>query len=139
MELLVERQGGLCPICQVAAAEHVDHDHFTGDVRGILCAGCNTGMGQLRDDPWVVRRAIEYLTGGLFGLLLDDDGCYEVAVVRTRRSEGAVEPGGSWGGPAQTIWRFCMPRPRGILRTRGRRTWWSRMRSRPRCGFPCWI
>ncbi|GAA0369451.1 endonuclease VII domain-containing protein [Actinoallomurus spadix] len=63
-------------------------------MRGILCADCNTGMGQLRDDPWVVRRAIEYLTGGLSGLRLTEDGNYEVAVVRPRRSdEVVVDPG----------------------------------------------
>jgi hypothetical protein len=89
---LVERQGGVCPICRGPAPVHVDHDHVTGAVRRILCADCNTGMGQLRDDPWVVRRAIEYLTGGLSGLRLTEDGGYEVAVVR-QRSEKAVDPG----------------------------------------------
>src|SRR4051794_1976907 len=89
-ERLVQRQGGICPICRSAAPAHVDHDHVTGVVRGILCADCNTGMGQLRDDPWVVRRAIEYLTGGLSGLRLTEDGGYEVAVVRPRRSGDAV-------------------------------------------------
>lgn len=97
VERLVERQGGVCPICRAAAAEHVDHDHVTGDVRGILCADCNTGMGQLRDDPWVVRRAIEYLTGGLSGLRPADGGGYEVAVVRPRRSGESVDPGGDLG------------------------------------------
>jgi hypothetical protein len=77
----------------------VDHDHVTGAVRGILCAGCNTGMGQLRDDPWVLRRAIEYLTGGLSGLRLAADGGYEVAVVRPRRpGQETVDAG----------WEFAM-------------------------------
>ncbi|WP_460349056.1 endonuclease VII domain-containing protein [Actinoallomurus acanthiterrae] len=97
VERLIERQGGVCPICRTAAAVHVDHDHVTSDVRGILCADCNTGMGQLRDDPWVVRRAIEYLTGGLSGLLLTEDGGYEVAVVRPRRSGEMVDPGWELG------------------------------------------
>jgi Recombination endonuclease VII len=91
-ERLVQRQGGVCPVCRAVAPAHVDHDHVTGAVRGILCADCNSGMGQLRDDPWVVRRAIEYLTGGLSGLRLTEDGGYEVTVVR-QRSEKAVDPG----------------------------------------------
>ncbi|MFL6056858.1 MAG: endonuclease VII domain-containing protein [Actinoallomurus sp.] len=93
VERLIERQGGVCPICRSAAPVHVDRDHVTGAVRGILCADCNTGMGQLRDDPWVVRRAIEYLTGGLSGLRLTEDGGYVVAVVRPRPSAETVDPG----------------------------------------------
>jgi hypothetical protein len=58
----------MCPICRRAPAVHVDHDHVTLAIRGVLCADCNTGMGQMRDNSWVLRRAIEYLTGGLYGL-----------------------------------------------------------------------
>jgi Recombination endonuclease VII len=97
VERLMERQGGICSICREAAPAHVDHDHVTGAVRGILCADCNAGMGRLRDDPWVIRRAIEYLTGGLAGLRMTAHGAYEVAVVRPRRSGGSVDPGWELG------------------------------------------
>ncbi|MDN3355221.1 hypothetical protein [Actinomadura sp. DC4] len=50
-------------------------------------------MGQLRDDPWVLRRAIGYLTGGLFGLSRTGGGDYDVTVVRPRRDGPAVDPG----------------------------------------------
>ncbi|WP_242910338.1 endonuclease VII domain-containing protein [Actinomadura terrae] len=54
-------QGGLCAVCSDVPAEHVDHDHATGVVRGMACGGCNTGMGQLDDDPVSLRRAADYL------------------------------------------------------------------------------
>jgi hypothetical protein len=58
-------------------------------------------MGQLRDDSWILRRAIEYLTGGLMGLRRDDGGRLEVAVVRPRTGPPGVDPGwdvGAIGG-----------------------------------------
>lgn len=42
---------------------HVDHDHETDAVRGLLCHHCNTGIGLLRDSPDVLRAAISYLEG----------------------------------------------------------------------------
>ncbi|WP_130876984.1 endonuclease VII domain-containing protein [Streptomyces syringium] len=60
---LVKRQGGVCVICLVAPAEHVDHDHETGKVRGVLCFNCNSALGKLRDDRGAMRRAIAYLEG----------------------------------------------------------------------------
>ncbi|GAA0580691.1 hypothetical protein GCM10009546_48920 [Actinomadura livida] len=62
---MLNMQVGLCAVCFDFPAKHVDHDHDSGAVRGIACHGCNTGMGQLCDDPVVLRRAADYLTGGL--------------------------------------------------------------------------
>jgi hypothetical protein len=58
---LLADQGLLCPICLERPAVHVDHDHSTGKVRGILCEMCNGGLGQFRDNPETIRSAIEYL------------------------------------------------------------------------------
>ena len=40
---------------------HLDHDHSTGKVRGILCQNCNVAIGLLRDNPDLLRAAAEYL------------------------------------------------------------------------------
>lgn len=40
---------------------HVDHDHQTSLIRGILCSNCNTGIGQLGDDLRGLQRAVAYL------------------------------------------------------------------------------
>lgn len=40
---------------------HADHDHFTGQFRGLLCRDCNMGIGFLKDDPTILRRARQYL------------------------------------------------------------------------------
>jgi hypothetical protein len=49
-------QGGADPL-----SFHVDHSHKTGEVRGLLCAGCNKGVGLLTDSPERCRQAWEYL------------------------------------------------------------------------------
>ncbi|SFF46060.1 Recombination endonuclease VII [Blastococcus tunisiensis] len=58
---MLRDQDGLCAICRVAPAVHVDHDHETGAVRALLCFNCNGGLGQFRDDPDVLRAAADYV------------------------------------------------------------------------------
>ena len=61
VEWIKLRQGGVCAICQTNEPVHVDHDHVTGLVRGILCFNCNRGLGKLGDDPDLLRKALAYL------------------------------------------------------------------------------
>ena len=58
---LLEAQGGLCAVCRAAPAAHVDHDHATGVVRGLLCVNCNGGLGRFEDEPVVLRSAADYV------------------------------------------------------------------------------
>lgn len=43
-------------------AEHIDHDHKSGRVRGILCGGCNTALGKLGDDIAGLGAALHYVS-----------------------------------------------------------------------------
>ena len=40
---------------------HLDHNHKTGKVRGVLCSNCNIGIGNLKHDIKILRKAIQYL------------------------------------------------------------------------------
>lgn len=63
VERMLAAQGGVCAICGRAGPEHVDHDHVTGGVRGILCFNCNGGLGHFRDNVEYLTKAITYLRG----------------------------------------------------------------------------
>jgi Recombination endonuclease VII len=55
-------QNGKCRIClKTTRYFHIDHDHITGRVRGLLCARCNIALGLFRDNPRILRNAIKYL------------------------------------------------------------------------------
>ena len=61
---LVEDSNNLCMICKSPPGHkslHIDHDHKTGKVRGLLCHGCNTAIGLMKDDINILIKAIEYL------------------------------------------------------------------------------
>lgn len=59
---ILDAQGGVCAVCRTTPKTfHVDHSHATGVVRGLLCGGCNTGLGHLRDDPNIAGAAALYL------------------------------------------------------------------------------
>lgn len=67
MNELYEKQDSKCAICRVDLLKPVvDHNHETGEVRGLLCASCNTGLGQFEDDPKIVLEAYFYLRRHLY-------------------------------------------------------------------------
>src|SRR5258706_10414023 len=68
---MLAAQGGVCAICggpprgvgSRTGVFHVDHDHVTGAVRGLLCGPCNSGIAYLGENPDTVDTAAAYLRG----------------------------------------------------------------------------
>jgi len=65
---MVARQKGLCAICGLPPIGqrgkdmlHVDHDHDTGVVRGLLCHMCNKALGLFKDRSGNLWMAHKYL------------------------------------------------------------------------------
>jgi len=69
-ETMLSKQSNSCAICGISQSEcdylfHVDHDHKTGKVRGLLCRQCNYGLGCFKDTISNFINAIKYL-GGIY-------------------------------------------------------------------------
>ena len=66
-EAMLVAQGHACGICRTKKpggrynSWNIDHCHDTGVVRGLLCWECNIGIGKLKDDAHLLRRAIQWL------------------------------------------------------------------------------
>lgn len=76
---LIARQGGdVCAICgkpcSSGKALALDHDHETGQFRGLLCANCNRAIGQLQDSVEIVESALAYLKKWKGGHAGTDEG-----------------------------------------------------------------
>lgn len=69
MQIVAENQNHACAICGSPGSFegsrnetfHLDHDHVTGKIRGLLCRSCNLGLGFFKDSAINLSRAIEYL------------------------------------------------------------------------------
>lgn len=62
---LWNKQRGMCGICMKKLVEdrstHIDHNHISGHVRGLLCHHCNTALGLFKEDAITLRAAISYM------------------------------------------------------------------------------
>lgn len=64
---LFNKQHGCCAICGVHQSQlkrrlHIDHDHQTGEIRGLLCMKCNRALGYFGDSVEHMTTAIQYLS-----------------------------------------------------------------------------
>ena len=62
--ILLHLQGSACAICKTPdnGKLYIDHDHATGNIRGLLCNRCNAGLGMFKDSSTVLLLAISYLS-----------------------------------------------------------------------------
>ena len=62
---LLDEQGWVCWICGDHPPRNkklaIDHDHETGEIRGLLCLRCNALLGRARDNKYILQSAINYL------------------------------------------------------------------------------
>jgi len=86
-EALLKQNGG-CAICEEMLPDllvynnrrrgyAIDHNHETGEFRGVLCLKCNSMLGMSRDDQKLLKKAAAYL---------EERGSYHNAAVA--RSKG---------------------------------------------------
>lgn len=99
---MFEAQGGACAICKKALVRQtddarpmlgqpadnvgrVDHCHETNSVRGILCFGCNVGLGKFRDDEELMLTAVRYLRASRAT-------AHAISRAQTRSLQGEIGP-----------------------------------------------
>ena len=79
---MLDAQGGVCAICNQKCKKRlsVDHDHITGEIRGLLCRRCNLVLGEMLDSVELMSSAIQYLRRHGHGeALCPQEACAEAA------------------------------------------------------------
>ncbi len=59
--LIKDNQNSKCKICKEESLLVVDHNHYTGEVRGLLCRNCNSALGLFKDSKEILLNAFDYL------------------------------------------------------------------------------
>ena len=90
---LLEAQEYRCAICKERLGDnprdrHLDHDHSSGWIRGILCPGCNHGIGQFKEDIVRMQEAIEYLVSNATPTEFSIIAVRALLSMRYRKNEG---------------------------------------------------
>ena len=64
-ETLLSNQNNVCGICKLKCISGrklaVDHCHYTGKIRGLLCCNCNRGLGLFKHDISILDNALQYI------------------------------------------------------------------------------
>ncbi len=68
-EAILEGSDRTCMLCSRHESEvgtlNLDHCHNTSKLRGLLCRDCNLGLSYFKDDPELLEKAIQYLSGDM--------------------------------------------------------------------------
>lgn len=66
LSMMLYEQENKCAICErpFIKTPHVDHDHITGKVRGLLCGPCNTGLGVYEKKEALFKLYLERTSNG---------------------------------------------------------------------------
>lgn len=63
--LMFQNQGSVCKICKNSNTSgknwHVDHNHSTGKIRGVLCSSCNQALGLTKESINILKSMINYI------------------------------------------------------------------------------
>lgn len=51
-----------CKLCDQKKFLVIDHNHLSGKIRGLLCQGCNKGLGHFQENIIILKEAIKYLS-----------------------------------------------------------------------------
>lgn len=62
-EDMIKKQNNKCAICNLVfiITPRIDHCHKSNKIRGLLCNTCNSGIGLLKDNPKILRKAAQYI------------------------------------------------------------------------------
>ncbi len=61
LHLVDARASGGCEVCGGLDDTHIDHNHATGEVRGLLCGQCNRALGLLKEDQTRIQALLAYV------------------------------------------------------------------------------
>jgi hypothetical protein len=106
---MIDAQKGKCAICNEAPSSerglHVDHDHVTGQVRGLLCHHCNVALGSFREDESLLLSAIDYIRKAHTLPTVDDEKHSREARLFSTNTSGAA---GVYWRKETEVWRVII-------------------------------
>lgn len=116
-----------CDICGVKKDFHkmyIDHCHKTNKVRGLLCVACNSAIGQLKDSPELLKKAIDYIKAAGSNLGLDKIKAPRKQVCRNGHPYEANRVSvGTRNGIAKTTCKICLKASEKRRKPRGSKYW----------------
>jgi len=119
VEAMLVRQQGKCLGCRAQLLEgerrgerfHIDHNHNTGVVRGLLCHGCNTALGLVGEQKSTLRRLMSYLDydrGKIYAYVIGSLRNPKVTEVAAQLRQAGLEAIDDWmaaGPEADSYWQ----------------------------------